>query len=255
MSRQDRIREELMSKRSISIIELSETLGVSHVTVRKDIDKLQEEGFLTKSHGIVMLSDKEMQESLSTEMFDIENYTYEYTLAKLGRDLIENGDSIFIGSGIICYLLSKLTLGKSNIRIVTNNFNVVNLYKNSGHQVYFIGGEVVLNEQTQYASGYEEYNFLRGIFVNKAFLSVDGIDSKAGLTVNNFSLVKLYQNIKDIAKEVIVFGTKQNIERIGMYQVGNLRFTDAIIGDSDISDDLKQETYNCNIKLYSNYNL
>ncbi len=255
MTRLERIKEELMNRRSIGIIELSEELGVSHVTVRKDLDKLQEEGFLIKSHGMVLLSDREMQESLSTDIFDEEEYTDEHTLAKLGSDLVENGDSIFIGSGVTCYLLSKYIQEKKNIRIVTNNINVVLLYKNSVNQIYFIGGEINNSSQVQYASGYSDYNFLQGIYVKKAFFNIDGIDEQVGLTINDNSLVKLYQTIHGLSKEVIVFGTESNFEKIGIYQIGKLDFASSLIVSNTICDKLKEVAFNSNIKLYTNYNI
>jgi DeoR family transcriptional regulator, fructose operon transcriptional repressor len=255
MKRLDRIKEELMNRRSIGIIELSEELGVSHVTVRKDLDKLQDEGFLIKSHGMVILSNKEMQESLSTDIFDEEEFGDEYVLAKLGSDLVEDGDCIFVGADVTCYLLSKFIIEKKNIRIVTNNINVVTLYKNSGNQIYFIGGEINSDTLVQYASGYSDYNFLQGIYVKKAFLGVDGIDTKVGLTINDNSLVRLYQMIHSISKEVIVFGTKNNFDKIGMYQMGKLEFASALIASSSMCDGLKEEAYNSNIKLYTNYNI
>jgi len=255
MTRLDRIKEELLNRRSIGIIELSEELGVSHVTVRKDLDKLQEEGFLVKSHGMVLLSNKEMQESLSTDIFDEEEYFDEYALAKLGSELVDDGDSIFIGAGVVCYLLSKFILEKKNIRIVTNNINVVMLYKNSSNQIYFIGGEINNSTQIQYASGNSDYNFLQGIYVKKAFFNVDGMDAQVGLTINDNSLVKLYQTIHGISKEVIVFGTKNNFEKIGIYQIGKLEFATSLIASSDIGDKLKEVAFNSNIKLYTNYNI
>ncbi|MBC7958746.1 MAG: DeoR/GlpR transcriptional regulator [Vallitaleaceae bacterium] len=255
MNRLDKIRNILREIRSIDIITLSEELGVSHVTVRKDLDKLQEEGFLIKSHGMVMLSDKEMQQSLKTEVFEVKGYDSKSKLAEFAKDLIDDGDSIFIGGGPTCYLLSKSLAEKNNIRVVTNNINAVLALNHIVNHIYLIGGEIVTSDHMQYASGYMNYEFLKGVFVNKAFLHVDGIDSKAGLTVNDLSLSKLYQYIKEIAKEIIVFGDDEVLERIGMYQIGKLDFADAIISNHHICDQLKAELYGKNIKLYSNYNL
>lgn len=255
MNRLDKIKKILRKLRSIDIITLSEELGVSHVTVRKDLDKLQESGFLIKAHGMAMLSEKEMKQSLKTETYDVSGYDEKIKLAEYAKDLIDDGDNIFIGGGATCYLMAKFLSDKSDIRIVTNNINVVVELKNKLPHIYLIGGEVVSYESMLYASGYNNYEFLKGIFVNKAFITSDGIDYKAGLTVNDVSSAKLYEYIKEISKEIIVFGDKEALDRIGMYQIGKLDFADAVISNHDISDQLKVELFSKNVKLYSTYNL
>lgn len=255
MNRLDKIREILRETRSIDIISLSEELGVSHVTVRKDLEKLQDEGFLIKSHGMVMLSDKEMQQSLKTEVFEVLDYAGKLKFVDFAKNMIDDGDNIFIGGGAACYLLSKVLGEKNNIRVVTNNINVVLALNHVIQHIYLVGGEIASFQDTQYAGGLMNYEFLDGIFVNKAFLHVDGIDSKAGLTINDASLSKLYQYIKGIAKEIIIFGDDEALERIGMYQIGQLDFADAIIANHGICDQLKAELYSKNVKLYSNYDL
>jgi len=115
-----KIREILLERKSINITTLCKLLNISDVTIRKDLERLEEEKFLKKIHGGAVLSkgvDNRYSQTKDTFLY----YKEKQQIAGEAVKLIETFNNIFIGLGSTCYLFAKLLFGYNNVRVVTNN--------------------------------------------------------------------------------------------------------------------------------------
>ena len=90
------IKNILRQQKSADISTLTSMLGVSNVTIRKYLDQLEEEGFLTKVHGGAILAEtNETSDSSETDIFDKTNRQ----IADLAAQLIEDNETVFLQTG------------------------------------------------------------------------------------------------------------------------------------------------------------
>ncbi|NGP43813.1 DeoR/GlpR transcriptional regulator [Bacillaceae bacterium SIJ1] len=221
--RLETIKNLLVDKKSINTSSLTEMLNVSSVTIRKDLDKLQEEGFLKKTFGGAILSrgPEENEEETLSQVYStkIENADIKKSIAELALTQIDKGDTIFLGSGATCYFLAKKLKELSQITVVTNNINALYELVACNTKVFFIGGEIVYNEGMISTSSEKVDEYFKGIFVNKAFTSVTGVDLTAGLTVNHMISAYIYKKIQEMSSEWVLMVEKEKFNKRGIHQV------------------------------------
>lgn len=249
----DAIKKMLKEQKSIDIVTLCDTLQVSDVTVRKYLDKLEKEGFLTKMHGGAMLADN-MEDEADNDS-TIEEQDEKEQIADLAVTIIEDNDSIFLGPGTTCYLLSKRLKNIKNLTVVTNNVNALEELAPYVKNLYFIGGEIVYDNGIMYSHGPKALAHLEGMFVKKAFITVTGIDFKAGLTMNQTLLLEIIKKINSISKKVIILADYSKFDRIGLHQIAAIDEYDCYVSNEKLDNKYKEYFFDKNIKILTSYDI
>jgi len=122
--RQEQILSLLQNLRQISVADLTERLGVSQVTIRKDLSLLEEKGLVLRSHGGARLAQSRTpMPNLNTRL--TQNQEEKERIVAKARELIQSGDSLCIDAGATNLLLASL-LGGMPLRVVTNSLDVLN---------------------------------------------------------------------------------------------------------------------------------
>ena len=248
----------LLEKKTVDTATLCSQLDVSDVTVRKYLDKLEQEGFLIKYHGGAMLADTFTEEESVPENPDglqIEHYQEKEQVAKIAADLVEDGENIFIGAGMTCTLFAKHLGTKKNITVVTNNLSAAPYLVPYVKRVYFLGGDLVCGNNCLYTSGTDTLNYLQRIYVSKAFFDVDGIDFAAGLTVNDLNRATLIDRICNLASKRCILADCFKFNRIDLYRVCDLDYFDIYITNPQLEDRYKTYFFDHDIKLLTSYDI
>ncbi|MBI9105921.1 MAG: DeoR/GlpR transcriptional regulator [Spirochaetales bacterium] len=247
------IKDFLIKNKTADISTLTSILNVSDVTVRKDLDKLEKDKFLLKIHGGAVLCETETTETISR--INISNHTAKSKIAELALTLIEEDDSIFIGPGSTCFLLSQNIKRLKGISVVTNNVAVSNEVMGSIKRTYLLGGELKDINGIPYTSDAASLESLSKIFVNKAFISIDGIDLKAGITCNTLNKANLINFISNISKTLIVLADNEKFDHIGMYQAASLESISCVVTNRCDLDEYKRTFFEKNIKLLTTFDI
>lgn len=223
------IKNRLQKQHRVFVTDLSREFGVSEVTIRKDLVLLEKQGLAEKFHGGA--------QAVSTpapvgETFDFYQNEVLISVARLACQQIQDGDSIFLGSGRTCCVLAKMLKGFKNLTVITNNITALNDLLEQVDHVYLIGGEVIsIDEKTMFASSQNPLHSMEYISVKKAFTSVFGIDAKAGLTVNTLISTYIYKNILDISTNWYVLADHSKFDTVAIYPVAKLSDADCFITD------------------------
>ena len=123
--RHDQIITLIRKLRKVSVHDLTERMGVSRVTIRKDLSFLEEKGILIRTHGGAMLAENQQKD----KQFSIRGETViqEKTgIACKARDMVLEGDTIFLDAGSTTAVLARELRGK-NIRVITNSLDIMNI--------------------------------------------------------------------------------------------------------------------------------
>lgn len=181
IERRNEILEKLQNDRRVVVSELSQIYEVSEETIRRDLDKLVQDGFAIKSHGGAVIN-----ENVNIELpFNIRknrNIVGKQHIAELVSEQIKDGDSIMLDASSTAVYVAKTLLeqGKKNLTVLTNSVEII--IELLGRRIgrFSTGGES--REGSFALVGYQTDRMLRSYHVDKAIISAKGIDMNAGLT-------------------------------------------------------------------------
>lgn len=238
--RLDKIKKLLLERKEISVQELSDLYEVSAVSIRKDLTRLEEEGFLKRVYGGAILSENNTlydessipNTSVSKSIQNQDEDVILYQLAQFACSTICDGDIIFLGSGRTCCILAKLLHKFSDLSVVTNNITALDDLLSSGVRIYLLGGEVTSTDGiTLFSSPEDPANFTQNIRVNKAFTSISGIDLDKGLTVNSIISTYIYRYLPEICNQWYLMTSSNKFNKLSMYSAAKLTDVNCIITD------------------------
>ena len=175
--RQDRVRQLLDAQGTVSVKEISDALGVSDMTVRRDLEELASLGEIERVHGGARSAQARTHSMLRREYTHSEKRTKhaEEKLQIAGKavTLIEEGMTVFLGPGTTIEQMAS-TLPSFRLRIITNSLSVFNILENREDcELCLVGG--MYRRRTAAFVGPVAEGALKTIGVDAAFISSNGI--------------------------------------------------------------------------------
>ena len=241
------IKQLLLEKKQVEVNSLASLLNVSNVTIRKDLDALEKEGFLHKVHGGAILVEDPVSPE-PDEQPDLNIQAHEM-IAELTVTLIDDGDNFYLGPGATCLALSKKLNQKKNITVITNNASALPYLSSPSINLLFIGGDVITYNNQMFTHGKKALAYLDDIFVNKAFISSDCIDLNAGITINHSYSLEVYQKILNRSRQIILLAASSKFDKTALQVLCPLNELSAVVTDNEPPEAYKQYFYQNNIKL------
>ena len=162
---------------SVEVSTLAEALGVSAVTIRKDLAQLEKERLLRRQHGsAVQISSDDVAYRMA---FD---YGPKRRIAQRAAAMVQNGETVMIESGSTCALLAaELAENRRDVTIVTNSAFIAGYVgRMPGAKTVLLGGNYDPDAQT--ATGPLVRVCAREFFVDKFFFGTDGFDPAFGFS-------------------------------------------------------------------------
>lgn len=230
VERHQLIIQEINDRGHVSVVDLCELLNVSSVTIRKDLQFLEDSSLLYRTHGGAT-----KQNPYQTDRSVIEKEKlYEFEKIQIGKvaaQYVTKNDSIIIGSGTTTQFLAREIHPEGHLTVVTSALNVtLELLKSHDIEVIQLGGSVRRTSSSvtgQYAS-----SILDNFFCSKLFLGVDGIDLDYGISTTNAQEAMLNQKMIDVAQQVIVLADSSKFGRKSFGKIADFSKVDVIISDS-----------------------
>ena len=231
--RQAHIMEVLIKEEAMSVSELAELLDVSSVTIRKDLNELEQAGKLYRSHGKARIINPF---TLNRSVSEKEKMAPEQKDA-IGREaakLIDRDDSIIIASGTTVHALARNIKPIHRLTVVTASLQVsVILSQDESNDIIQLGG--MLRHSSLSVVGQYSKSILENCSFSKLFIGVDGIDFNYGFTTTDMREAELNQQMMRAAQKVIVLADSTKFGRRGFAKIGNIEDIDMIITDSGIN--------------------
>lgn len=237
--RRSLIIETLKRTNIVKVSELSDLFQVTMVTIRRDLDILENQGHLKRIHGGAV----PVQAYDLSELFGSNNENKHLIKEKIGRaaaELISKSDNIIIDSGTTPLEVVKNIdidlLHNGNLTIITNSLPVCNeLRSEKGVHLIFLGGIYVPDYEV--VVGPRTINHLRTLYVDKMFLGTDGLTFSQGITTANVLEAEVSQEMVKVAKEIIVVSDSTKIGQKGLASMGSITEIDKLISDKNAPDD------------------
>lgn len=230
--RRDYLIELLVEKPVLSIHELTSLLGVSHMTVRRDIQHLEQQGRVLAVSGGVRLAANFRHEPGWNEKF-ASHREEKKAIARRAAAMIHDGLSIYLDAGTTTYEIARLLTEHQNLSVVTNNFRISSLLANYPHiELFHAGGRV--SHENYSTIGPSVVKFLRHINVDIAFLSSSSWHLERGVTTPNEAKVLIKQKLLSIGLKRVLVADSSKYGRFGMFLACDLRDFDLIITDAGL---------------------
>lgn len=241
------ILEALQKNGSIEVSDLSRILKVSSVTIRKDLDILEEKKLLYRTHGGAILGDPYISTRHVQEKKNIHPEEKE-RIGKKAAELISPGDAIIIASGSTICSMAKSIPSNTKLTVITSAMNVAGeLLDKPDVEIIQLGGTV----RHTSASVVSEYaiRMLENFSCSKLFLGVDGIDMEHGLTTTNLMEACLNKAMIKASMKTIVLADSSKFGRRGFSKICDIDAVDHIITDSGLPEKIAEQIRESGIRL------
>ncbi len=252
-----KIKEILYERKKVDVITLSNELSVSDVTIRRDLEKLESENFLTRSHGGAVLNEHlESIDNGITLPLDTTNANEKNIIGKICSYMVNDNDTIVLGPGNTCRFIAKHLQDKRNIKVVTSDILVAAELAQSSNtdiRIVLVGGELQLPNY-QLVGKITENN-LKNFYVNVAFIEVDGIKIDRGYSVESMEKESIIKEIASISKEVIAVCDYTKFDNISFTPLGPITMFKKLVSNEQTPDIFKKFYFDNNIQLITTFDI
>lgn len=232
LERHSLILELLREFGKVDVADLSSRLKVSAVTIRKDLDLLEEKKLLYRTHGGAILADP----YIATKKVSEKEKLRPEVKRRIGLkavELLSPQDALIIASGTTVQAFARC-IENMKLTVITSAMNVaMELLDKPDIEIIQLGGII----RHSSASAVSEYaiRMLDNFSCSKLFLGVDGIDPEYGLSTTHIQEACLNQAMIGAATKTIVLADSSKFGRRGFSKICNMSDIDRVITDSGIS--------------------
>ncbi len=177
--RRKKIQAYLRIHKAARLADLSKMLDASEATIRRDLEKLEETGFLERTHGGAVLSQRLSREPRYQKRL-ANNLAEKQKIGQLAATLIEDGDVIFVNGGTTTTEIIRHIRPNADITVITNNVFATQEIEQVGFELILLGGTYLPISLS--VGGYFAIENLMRVYADKTFIGVDGISLKYGCT-------------------------------------------------------------------------
>ena len=236
MSKRDAAILELLTTRGkTEVAALSAALGVSEVTVRKDLDALQAKGLVQRVHGFATLANpNDVSGRLAY------HYEEKRLIAREAAKLVSNGSTVMIESGSCCALLAReLADTKEGVTIVTNSAFVANYVRDSARVTCtLLGG--TYQRDSQVVVGPLVRACAQSFYVDRLFIGADGWIEGVGFTNADQMRADAVLSMAESAAEVVVLSESEKFDQRGAVPMRFANKPLRLVTDAGLRDDRRK---------------
>lgn len=245
------IAEIVRKQGEVKVDELSERLNVSGVTIRQDLNYLEQQGYLKRSFGgaIYLQSKDSIDKSHNDAKIEVNNYCSDINLVTRCLSFINDGDTICLLNGEITRKLIPYLYDKKNITLIVNDLNHAVLAKE------YIQGEVVimggtLNHTSIIFGKNHVESLLLKYQISIVIFEIEAIHADDSMAISNSHLTDGYQLLLTHANYRIVLLPYRVVEN-ETFEFGSLQKIDTMILSSLTMAEYHHQIVNSSFKQHS----
>lgn len=248
LERREDILNSITQNGKVYVQELSDKYQVSSVTIRNDLEILDNKGLILKTRGGALKTESRVRSDQSiSEKYHL-NIQQKRSIGKLAAREVNDNETIIIDSGSTTEELCKHLSDKKDLTIITNAINIANIVMHYPNVNLIIPGGYLRKNSNSLIGPLAESN-LKNLYADKAFLGVDGLDTTKGLYTPNIEEAHLNQKMIEITKEVIVLVDASKFRKKSLALICALNKVDKIITDSGIDTQDRKNLEDVGIKV------
>lgn len=232
------IMKQMQEQGHMEVADLAELYGVSAMTIRRDLAKLEEEGLVIQEYGGAVLNTGSMFE-YNMNMKQCEYQEEKIRIAKACAAYIKEGDTIFLDAGTTVCELARVLTSFKNIIVMTHSLLAANILAGADVEVIMCPGR--FRAKSMAYMGQLTDQFLTSFRIDKLFLGVEGVSLATGLSVPNVTDGVTKQNLIQRSKWVACMVDSSKLEKSFFYNICDISKIDLLVTDSGISEKYKEQ--------------
>ena len=227
--RQNEILQVLNEQKKMEVAVLAERMNVSQVTIRKDLDALEQAGLVTREHGFARIGSQDDINNRLAVRYEVKD-----RIAHAAMELVEDGETVMIESGSTCAILARLLAEqKKDVHIITNSAFIAGRIRDlPGGSVTLLGG--IFQKESMVCVGPLVQKCAKEFFVDKVFMGTDGFISRRGFTCGDMMRAQAMRALAESANKRIILTDSGKFTRQGVAAQLSLEEVTAVITDTDI---------------------
>ncbi len=246
IERRNQILAMLQKESRVVVGDLARIFQVTEETIRRDLEKLEKEGYAKKAYGGAIINES-FNVDLPYTVRKKANVQSKQDIAELVEALIQDGDHIMMDSSSTAVYIAKHLKHKKNLTVITNSVEILlELSDVVGWKVLSTGGMV--KEGSLSLVGYQAEKMIRSFHVDKTITSCKGIEIDKGMTDSNEMEAQVKKLMMDSANVKILAVDSSKFDRISFTRIEDLSELDVIATDIEPDQKWKQALSTMNIE-------
>jgi len=234
--RQRAIVERVQAHGGVRVRELVQELGVSDMTIRRDLEALASQGLVRKVHGGAATLRSQATHEPGFEAKSTQREAEKEAIANRAASFISRDSAIALSAGTTTWRLARKLVAIPGITVVTNSIRVAAvLYPTSAalHQTVILTGGV--RTPSDALVGPVAVAAIRSLNIDQLFLGVHGMSLERGFTTPNFLEAEVDQALVEAARSIVVLADHTKWDTIGLSTICFLSDVDVLITDDSIA--------------------
>jgi len=240
----------LIQKNEVSVKEVASLMSVSEMTIRRDLDALEQQGIINRTHGGAVLQDLNTSVRYPYILEEqITRNTREKNLIGIkAASLVRPHETIFLDSGTTTPFVAKNLSPDLPITVLCYTFtNAMEFYPRNKANLILLGG--LFHRDSNIFHSVENYELIRNTRADKAFLSTGGFDPEMGLTTFFDYEAAIKREMIRSAKHIILVADSTKFGNISVTHFAELADIDTIITDDGLSKEYRNILVDRGIEL------
>jgi DeoR/GlpR family transcriptional regulator of sugar metabolism len=227
IERKNEILAKLRTEQRVLVSELSEMYNVTEETIRRDLEKLEREGYATKTYGGAILGNS-TKTDLSYTIRNRTNVEAKRAIAELVNSMIEDGDHLMLDDSSTSLYIAKKIKEKKNLTVITNSVQIIiELADADGWNIMSTGGR--LKPESLDLVGHQAEQMIKNYHVDKAIISCKGLDLTNGVTDSSEYHSLLKKAMIAAARETYLVADSSKFDKTSFIRVEDLEKVDCVV--------------------------
>ncbi|TWE14872.1 DeoR/GlpR family DNA-binding transcription regulator [Prauserella muralis] len=235
--RQAVILEEARRTGAVRVSDLVQRLGVSDMTVRRDLDVLASRGLVEKVYGGATSVAAPSTDEPGFEAKSVRQRAQKEAIASVAAGLVRPGTAIGISAGTTTWTLARAIEGIPDLTVVTNSIRVADVLRGSGRHdrtVVLTGG---VRTPSDALVGPVAVHSLRSLHLDVVFLGVHGMAEGPGFTTPNLTEGETNRALVESGRRLVVLADNTKWGTVGISTIADLDEASVVVSDDGLPDD------------------
>ncbi|MGF1860552.1 DeoR/GlpR family DNA-binding transcription regulator [Photobacterium profundum] len=230
--RTDLILDHVKKNKHATIQELVDITSSSPATIRRDVNKLADNGLVFRERGGISFG-RAINRQPTTAEKKAENLTTKKAIAKQALSYIKEGMTVFLDAGTTSFELATLLIERSDVTVITTDLRIAFFLSEAGNNHIIIAGGNIDNCSQSVIGAYSEH-LLNNIIPDICFCTCSAFDGNNGVTSPTQEKAILKRKLASLGKMNILLTDSSKFNCIGTHKIAPLNTYDLLISDSDL---------------------
>lgn len=234
--RHRRIEGILRERRVVRVSTLSEQIGVSEVTIRRDLEALERRGILERTHGGAVLTQRMRAEPAYVEAIS-SNPEAKRRIAQAAADLVDAGDTLYLNGGTTTLQVFR-HLRAPGLKVITNHVGIALESAEHDFDLLLVGGHY--RAPSNSVVGPFATEALRRTHATRAYVGVEGVSVTSGLTSPVAAEAEIARVMIEQARgRVVIVADHSKIGTVADFVIAPLEAADTLVVDDAVDEEYR----------------